>query len=266
MIGPLHFRCAALASVFALAVLAAPGLSAQVVLHAAPDGVAGAVGKLEEPLSFPAGLDELERRLATSGLPEGGLRLELAGGRYRIDAPRTLGTQFKGTAEAPIVIAAAEGAEVVFSGGIELPAASFAPVTDPARRARLAASAADRIVSAKVTNPAIVEALSRRVVTTLSVGGGTYLPAVFPNEGYASLADATAVPEVSPPAVPPGSEGYGVRAGNPPYQVEGRPQGWLGSPEDPRGAWARFDRRADERAGTWAQWQDELPAATRAAS
>lgn len=231
---------------------------AQEVLHAALNGQADARGSAADPLTFGAALDRLSARLRAGGPPDGGHLLIVRGGRYPVTEHRVLGPEFSGSAERPIVIRAAEGEQVTFHGGIEIPNQEFGPVEDPRERARLAAGAVDRSVVATIRDFRLLATLRRKVVTTLAIDDRIFLPAVFPNDGYANLADETAEPEISPPAVPPGKQGYGVRAGHPPYQEEGRRQGWLGSIEAPRGAWARIDGREEEMAGSWAQWETEL--------
>ncbi len=228
------------------------------VLVAAADGRVEAAGTAADPLSFDAALLRMSTRLQQQGLPEGGCRLIVRGGRYPIQVPWVLGPEFVGTARSPIEIRAAEGEDVFFDGGFRIDATAFQAVQDLDDRKRLATAVVDRVRVTTLSDPALIRALSTRVVTTLAVDGGIYLPAVFPNTGYASFGDSMVVAEVSPPAIRPGSEGYGIRAGHPPFQEEGRAQGWLGSIDGPRGAWAQIKRRGDEMAGTWEQWEAEL--------
>ncbi|RMH13836.1 MAG: right-handed parallel beta-helix repeat-containing protein [Planctomycetota bacterium] len=111
---------------------------------------------------------------------------------------------------------------------------------------------------ATLTDPALIKRLSGSIMLTLSYDGSLHLPCVFPNDGYAYFDVEPKCPEVSPPAVPRGAVGYGVRAGSPPYQEPGKPQGWLGTLEEPRGACASFSESEAQMAGTWAQWEAEL--------
>ncbi len=230
----------------------------KVVWHVTPDAKASGTGTLESPMSFPnaiGGLNEFARHF---GFPDGGIEIVVHGGRYPIDQRFVLGEELFGTPNQPCLIRAAEGEQVFFDGGIPISADQFARVSDPADVNRLAATAVGKALVAKVDDPRIVKALSRKVITTLTIGDQIYLPSVFPNDGYASFGKKMVVAEQSPPAITPGKEGYGIRAGHPPYQEPGRAQGWLGSIDEPRGAWAEIFKRDDERAGTWQQWQDEL--------
>lgn len=228
------------------------------VLYVAPDGLATNPGTREAPLSFSAALERLSDELNEAGTPAGGAVVILSGGTYSFTQRFILGEEFRGSASAPIVLQAAPGEHVLFDGAPALNAARFQPVTAPEDRARLAASAVDAIRVMTIESPAIIERLRRELVLGISWDGANYFPARFPNQGYAQLDGEAVVSEISPPAVPVGKEAYGVRAGHPPYQAEGRKQGWLGSLDEPQGAHARFADRGDEMAGTWQQWQDEL--------
>ncbi|MGQ3094646.1 MAG: hypothetical protein ACT6RP_14425 [Roseateles sp.] len=64
--------------------------------------------------------------------------IELAAGRYALDAPLLLDERHVGSPGAPLVIAAAPGARVVLSGAVALPALDWQPWRDGIWRARLA--------------------------------------------------------------------------------------------------------------------------------
>lgn len=223
-------------------------------LEVAPDGAeereAGALG-LADALRT---IEFLHREMD----PVPPIEVVLANGRYRLDGPLVFGKGVRGTAEAPVTLRGSARGRCVLDGGVELPVAAFGPVTDPDERARLAAGAADQVLVATVESEAVAKRLASRTMLTLLVDGAPLLPSCFPNEGYATLARETVAPEISPPAVPLGKEGYGVRAGNPPFTEPGKPDGWLGSLDEPRGARARFGPRGAERAGTWEQWEAEV--------
>ncbi|MFG0252195.1 MAG: right-handed parallel beta-helix repeat-containing protein [Phycisphaerales bacterium JB038] len=237
----------------ATAALAAPPLR----LHAAPDGAADASGATAEPLSVAGAIARLSD-LIEEGLPPGGVQVVLASGRYQIEDPITLGTEFAGAADRPIVIRADDNAFVVFDGSLPIDATAFAPVTDPEERALLAAGAADDIVAVTLDDPRLIEALAANLMLNLTVDGQNYLPAVFPNEGYARLHNTAVEPEVCPPGIPVGKQAYGVRAGTEPHREPGKPAGWKGSLTEPRGAWATLAAGEEEMAGAWTQWEREL--------
>jgi len=186
------------------------------------------------------------------------VKIVVAEGHYRFEQTFVLGQEFAGTPERPIVIRAADGAAVWFDGSPRISPGAFSPVTDPEERSLLAASAADRARVTTLTNPALIEMLSSKVVLNLTYDRGVYLSAVFPNRGYAEFKSKTVAPESTPPGVPVGRQAYGIRAGHPPHQEPGRPQGWKGTLAEPRGAQAGIADKANEMAGTWEQWEREL--------
>lgn len=229
-----------------------------VVVWVAADGSDAGAGTEGSPLSFGAAIERVRSLCRESGVPAGGVTVWLRGGRYVLREPVVLGPEFGGAADRRVVIAAYGDERVVFDGGLLIGADGFAPVEDAAERARLAPAVRDRVVAKTLTDPDLIAALEAELMLTLAYDGGLHLPSVFPNEGYAFFDLQYDVAEASPPGVPDDKTAYGVRAGHPPYQEEGRAQGWLGTLEEPRGAWAGFAESASEMAGTWAQWEAEL--------
>lgn len=215
-------------------------------------------GEIDSPLSFAAGIERARAYCLEHGVPEGGVRVWLRGGRYTLRGPVVLGPEFAGAAGGRVVIAAYGDESVVFDGGQRIGAEGFARVEDPAERERLAASVRDRVMATTLTDPDLIAAFEADLMLTLAYDGGLHLPSVFPNEGYAYFDLQYDVAEASPPGVPDDKTAYGVRAGHPPFQEEGRAQGWLGTLEEPRGAQAGFAESASDMAGTWAQWEAEL--------
>lgn len=234
----------------AAALLVPQQATAPLVLHAAPDGEPTAPGTADAPLEIHAAFDAIER-LCRERDGRGAIELVLADGRYRLSQGLALGANVES-----VTVRGGGPERCVLDGGVEIPVARFARPEDPEEVARLAASARDRIVAATIEDEAVAARLASRTQLTLLVDGAPFLPAHFPNEGYAGLAAEPLVEEVTPPAVPPGKEGYGVRAGHPPFREPGRPDGWLGSLEEPRGAQVGLGKRRDEMAGTWAQWEE----------
>lgn len=227
-------------------------------LYVAVEGKAGNRGGREAPLSFRAAIRRASELLKEEGLPQGGLRIHVQTGEYPFEAPFVLGAEFRGSEEAPIVIQAEGPGRVRFDSSAVIPIAGFRRVVDPTRRVRLAGKAVDKIVVTRIDNPALIARLEQKLIQGLVIDGKAWLPSVFPNEGYATLGSETVSPEISPPAIPPKVRAYGIRAGHPPYQVPGKPPGWKGSLEDPRGARVGIAGRREEMAGTFAQWEREL--------
>ena len=224
------------------------------VLNVGPSqaGAEGSASDSTPPLPFREALRQAEEAVAM-GRP---VKVRLASGRYRFRRLHTLTAQ--ASADVPLTIAPADGAQVVFDGGLSVDPKRFVPVTDPVERSWLAAEGADQIVAQTIEDEDLIARLSTDTECALILDGEVLLPARFPNDGYAKLDGRLVAPEVSPPAVPQGREDYGVRAGHAPFEEPGRATGWRGSIDAPRGGWARIGDRADERAGTWAQWQAEI--------
>jgi hypothetical protein len=98
----------------AAAAWADPG--AAVELHVAPGGNDAAPGSPERPLASLEGARDAVRRLRAAGTA-GPVTVRVRGGTYRMARPFVLEPQDSGTAEAPVVYAAAPGERPVFSGG-----------------------------------------------------------------------------------------------------------------------------------------------------
>lgn len=223
-------------------------------LYVSPDGKAENAGSQSSPLDFQAALQKASDQLKAGS----DVTINVLGGHYFFDKPYVLGPEFKGTEQKPIVIRAAKDAEVLFDGSKRIAPDSFQPVTDADEKTRLAASAVDKIVAATITDPALIARFKSKLMLSLTIDKNQYLTSVFPNDGYASFQRDAVTPEVCPPGVPVGKEGYGIRAGNPPHQEPGKPQSWKGSMKEPRGARAGFADKADQMAGTWTQWEAEI--------
>lgn len=232
-------------------------------LFVSPAGQPDAAGTQATPLTLAAAIKRSSQLLKREGLPEAGVTVTLAGGRYAFDQRFQLGAEFTGEKDRPIVFRAADGERVVFDGSVEIDSSRFLPVSDEVERGRLAAQAADHVRVVQLQDTRLTSALDKKLMLNLSIGGQLYLPSVYPNSGYAQLAAETTVPEMSPPAVPLGEEAYQVRAGKPPYHEKGKPFGWRGSLTDPRGASVGFDPSSPSMAGTWLQWQAELERSNR---
>ncbi|MEO0481015.1 MAG: right-handed parallel beta-helix repeat-containing protein [Planctomycetota bacterium] len=210
---------------------------------------------MSDPIGLRGALRLAEQALSSSN----SVRVVLAEGRYRFREGFDLEGVGSSDSSGDLRIAPVRpGAAVVFDGSVEIDVSRFEPVSEASELDRLAETAAGRVVAQTIEDERLARALGRKLVTALAYDGQSFLPSRFPNEGYATLASEVVEAEVSPPAVPSGREGYGVRAGHAPFLEEGRPAGWLGSLAEPRGAWVRIGTRTEERAGSWAQWQAEL--------
>ncbi len=90
--------------------------------------------------------DEIRQIKAGSGLPTGGVTVEVAAGRHERLAPLVLTTEDSGTAEAPIVYQGEGGTQTCITGGRIVK--DWQPVTDPAILDRLPAEARGHVVQA----------------------------------------------------------------------------------------------------------------------
>ncbi len=227
-------------------------------IYVSPSGGNTNTGTKSDPLSLEAAINRVSKQLKEEGLPGQGIRINVLGGIYHFSKPVVLGSEFKGTNRKPIVIKAVENETVLFDGSILINPQTFTHVDDPTEKSRLAVSVADKIKVATISDPIMIARFNKSLMLNLSYGGKEYLPSVFPNDGYASFKEETVTPEVSPPGIPVGKEGYGVRAGHVPFLEEGKPRAWKGSLKEPRGAQANFLDKKDQMAGTWLQWEREI--------
>ncbi|MDZ8118771.1 right-handed parallel beta-helix repeat-containing protein [Pontiella agarivorans] len=228
-------------------------------IFVSPTGKKEAAGTAANPTTLRDAIAKTSQILKESGLPEKGLTITLQSGIYPYTEPFILNEEFKGTAQAPITIRAEAGGEVTFDGRADIShPEDFRPVTDPEERKRLAPKAADQIRVITLSDPALIHRLSEKMMLSLNYDDLGFLPAVFPNKGYAKLATTPVSEEISPPGVPRSAMNYGVRAAHKPYIEPGRQQGWMGSLAEPRGAQAAIEIGEESMAGSWLQWEYEL--------
>jgi len=253
----LGFVLLCFATVISAKAIAKPISNMGLIIYASPDGNISNSGLKESPLSFNEAIKKIKTTILSEGLPKGGITVYLRGGRYKFDERITLGSEFKGTKESPIVIRNFPGEKVVFDGGKQIGSNGFTYVNSRKEKEKLSAKSRKKVLVKTITDPALIKKLNSEVVLNLNVDGEIYLPSCFPNSGYAELNYNVAQKEVSPPAIPIGGSG---RAGLPPWQEPGKPRGWKGSITEPRGAKVGFDKGQEKMAGTWKQWANEINA------
>ncbi|MBR6557920.1 MAG: right-handed parallel beta-helix repeat-containing protein [Clostridia bacterium] len=99
--------------------------------YVSPDGDDENDGSESSPLASITGArDAIRAYRAESGLPDGGIAVIFSSGTYRINITTTFTAEDSGEDSKPIVYRAADGAEVIFSGGISLSADDFIPAND----------------------------------------------------------------------------------------------------------------------------------------
>ena len=91
-------------------------------IHVSPAGDDRADGSRERPLLTVHQALRQAREWRRTGDPrtEGGIRIVLGGGVYEMSSPLFVRPEDSGTAESPTVICAAEGADAVLSGGVQI--------------------------------------------------------------------------------------------------------------------------------------------------
>ncbi len=101
------------------------------IFYVSPNGNDFADGTKESPLATIDGaIKKLHEYKAQNGLPEGGIKIEFASGVYNVRSANIILPEDSGEEGKPIVFAAADGAEVVFEGGVILNPADFVPADD----------------------------------------------------------------------------------------------------------------------------------------
>jgi hypothetical protein len=133
-------------------------------LFVAPQGNDHWSGRLAEPnaartdgplATIQAARDAIRGIKKTTGLPPGGVVVELAGGRYEFAEPVELAAEDSGTPDAPIVYRARPGQKALLTGGRRVVA--WSPVTDPAILDRLDPAARGKVIQADLKSLGITE-------------------------------------------------------------------------------------------------------------
>lgn len=117
-------------------------------LYVSPDGVGRADGSMEAPFhSLEAARDAIREMKKTSGLPDGGITVNIRGGEYALleDSFR-LEEQDSGTAGSPIVWRAYGDETVKFVGNIVVDGNKFTRVTEQAVLDRLSDEMEDKVL------------------------------------------------------------------------------------------------------------------------
>ena len=126
------------------------------VIHVAPDGNDTGDGSKQSPLAtIAAARDRIRVMKASGGLPNGGVVVEIAPGRYALTGPVELTAEDSGTAESPIVYRAGPGDRVVLSGSTSV--TDWKPVTDEAVLKRLPAEARGKVFQADLKALGVTE-------------------------------------------------------------------------------------------------------------
>jgi len=187
-----------------------------VVFHVAPTGSDENDGSETRPFrSLEKARDAVRalRKARGGTLPQGGVRIVLAGGVYAVERSLPLTSEDSGSAEAPVVYSAAPGPAPVFHGGVRI--TGWKPIAQASLRDKLDPAVRDRVLEADlkalgVTDLGDATALRRR--PELFADGVPQMLARWPNEGFVKTGE--------------------VLSKNGKFQyVEDRPGRWLDEPD-----------------------------------
>ena len=157
-------------------------------LYVLPTGSDAAAGTKDAPLKT------LEAALELARKSEDSATIWLGSGFYHIKETIELTKEDSGKENAPLVIRAMEGQEVVFSGGQTVPSNLFKTVTDPEHLSGLPKKASGQVLAASLEGTGLERfftdsprANRRRPYAMLSWKGHTLQQARWPNRGYAYI-------------------------------------------------------------------------------
>jgi len=167
------------------------------VFYVATDGDDSWSGALAEPnaektdgpfATLERARDAIRKLKQESGLPDGGVTVELRGGTYERNQPFELAHEDSGTEGAPVVYRAREGEQVRLVGGRVV--SGFEPVGDPAVLERLDEAARGKVLQADLKSLGITE------FGPVKAGGlelffqdKPMTLARWPNEGFVHIVD-----------------------------------------------------------------------------
>ena len=247
--------CLTILAVFALNGFALPARAANpLTLYVAKNGRDTWSGRqktpnktqTDGPFASVARAQDAVRQIKQKELPEGGVRVLIAGGTYELEASLVFDARDAGTKAAPIEYAAQTGQTVRFTGGRAVK--GWKPVTDPAQLARLEPVARGHVLQADL------KAMGLHDLPGVSANGywgqsepGTQLfqntpmtLARWPNTGDAPIVDVVGgMPDEGEKNKNKAKEGTFVYEGDRPLRWKNETEIWL------HGYWA-FDW-ADQR-------------------
>lgn len=179
-----------LALVLVFVIFGRPGWAALIVV--ATDGSDAANGTSAHPVATP----EHARDLARAAIKRGErVDVVLRAGTYELREPLALGAADSGTANAPVVWRAADGATVRLSAGRDV--TGWRPVTDPAIRAKLDPASRDHILELDLKARGITD--YGEMSGGFSQNGSTGLEVFmddaplhisrYPNDGFITITD-----------------------------------------------------------------------------
>ncbi len=167
-----------------LPVLPEPGK----IFHVTPDGSDKGDGSAKKPFRTLEQTRDAVRALKQSNegiLPEGGVRVMIAGGAYQVERTFELTSADSGTAEAPVMYLAIAGQKPVFIGGVRI--TGWKPISDTSMADKLDSAVRERVLEADLKALGIKDlgdATALRGRPELFVDGVPQTLARWPNEGF----------------------------------------------------------------------------------
>jgi len=181
--------------------------AAQTTLHVAPTGNDAAAGKRETPFATLGRARDEIRKLKSSGT-DGPFTIELAAGVYPLESTILFGPEDSGSTGKPVTIRSTEKGGAVFQGAVTIPLSKFRPVTDPALRNRLDATARDHVLALPLADsgclhggPFPLNFRDRGGIFEIFDAQGRLPLSRWPNSGYTAMGKVLVIGDKTTPGV-----------------------------------------------------------------
>ena len=200
------------------------------VLYVSAEGSDGNPGTEEEPLATFAGAVKAVRDYkAENGLPEGGIEVVFAAGRYVFDRQIVFEEADSGEKGKPVVYRAEKGAEAILDGGILIDPSAFAPVSEEIKAKLSSDEAKANVLEADLKAAGCYDLDDTKRYSPMSNGFSYYTngyrqelyvdnerqsAARWPNEGYAPGSVRCAENNISELALPEGKAALWAKEAN----------------------------------------------------
>ncbi|MBO4219778.1 MAG: hypothetical protein J5933_02510 [Clostridia bacterium] len=143
--------------------------SAGKTFYVSPDGSDEGDGTEEQPLaSFAGAVSAVRAYKEENGVPEGGIEVLFAGGRYVIDSQIVLGPEDSGEEGRPVLYRAVADEEVILDGGVIIDPAAFGPLSDSVMAKLGSEDASEHVLEADLALAGCYDLAGRTDYTELS--------------------------------------------------------------------------------------------------
>ena len=166
--------------------------SSSVQFFVAKDGKDTNNGSINKPFAtLEKARDAVRERIASGGIPEGGVTIYIRQGEYRFTNTFELDARDSGTPESPVVFKAYRDEKVSFVGGDVFDTSLFKPVADTAVLARLPQDARNQVLQVDLKALGITEygvlGNTQAVAPELFFNGSVMTLARWPNNGFTTV-------------------------------------------------------------------------------